>query len=219
MGKTIFAIRFFNSIVSPSDKALALHGMAIGNNLDNYKRSCTEFDTFGSAVPLIEFKIPAGKWPVYLAQDLESALRRTQPGDYGLSRNRPGAVCYIAEIDPSILKLGLNLPYYQPSRLFHFTLLSPMVDNNDTLVLKSEWPIDELNNELRQHFNDEGVLVSSLNGKYTGEFYLDNYIGPEQFMSERIFRMLPNDEIAEVTTEIQEIRRGGEELSNQFKLR
>lgn len=218
MGKTIFAIRFFNSRVSPSDENLALHGMAIGNNLDNYKRSRTEFDTFGSAVPLIEFKIPAGKWPVYLAKDLESALRRAQPGDSGLNPDFPGAVCYIAEIDPSILELGLNLPYYQPSRLFHFTLLSPMLHNNGTLVLKSKWAIDELNNELRQHFNNEGVLVSSLNGKYTGEFYLDNYICPEQFISERIFRVLPSGEIAEVTAEIQEIRRGGE-LSNRLKLR
>ncbi len=208
----LFIVRRISTARDVSNQELATNGLAIGNNLDNTDSSVFHWKREEDGTKSRQYKIPQGKWPVYLAKSEEELSERF------LKEQPDGSVVYIAEIDLEKHKLGTNVPFeYQYSWEAEIkkpeTTLSIATGENGEFYLSADTPKTELQPGLASRFDNDGRLT--INDSFGGEFYLDEYRTPEDLENERIFRF-ESGKPKEITEEIRMLRED-QELTREFR--
>lgn len=207
----IFIVRHIHPYKSAvSDEEIARKGLAIGNNWDSdvdheaYQwKPINQYGT-GAGVLSREYNMPAGKWPVYLARDLEHAKAK-----FLVEKREEGNVLYIAEIDLKNVHIGTNVPFEylekdETGKLkFATTTLYVEQDETGEFYLITNRGLETLQAGLEHRFDSNGKLKDD--GKLNGEFYLDDYKGLSQIENERIYRVR-DGQYVEITSEINRIR-------------
>ncbi|NQT49846.1 hypothetical protein HQ571_04090 [Candidatus Kuenenbacteria bacterium] len=214
----LFVIRIISQVRNATNQELADHGLAIGNNLDNEPlspRHKWKQDEDGKRSRY--YRIPDGKWPVYIALSKELALKNL------FLKNRPdGSVTYIAELDIEKHQLGTNVAFEhqdpgEPLAVIKETTLRIEEGADGKFCLRTDVPKDKLMANLRDRFDDEGKLQG--NEKLGGEFYLDDYNSPSDFENEWIYRVKDGKPV-EITSEIALLRENNEaraEITRKLK--
>lgn len=210
--KQVLAVR----VISPygravTDRELAQQGLAIGNNLDNDRRSrAFQWSRDQDGTLSRQYNIRQGRWPVYLVSDPAELKERFLDKD-----GREGKIIYTTLVNLDELRLGRNVAFeyqypHSTEPLRKPDTLLRVEESDEGFHLVAETDRNRLQPDLRRSLDEEGRVDS-----FNGEYFLDNFQNPNQLEGEKIFRFV-DGKYKDITDEVHRLRKESNEAQREI---